>query len=303
MNLRLLNTNITTSMLKPLIGTAVLACCAGLSACGGSSSNSNGSGTSATESAMTRDEIGGCTAVAGPLDTFQEPLAERLVTGLADLPVGATSASLLASLVVEVLDLVDSLALSAGSLATLPSGGDPSLIPPVYHQLLCVTGSVVELILSPLVVPQTLADQEALQGLLGEVAHLQQALMLGSQTIPDILSLDRVFEDLGFVTQTLSGVVANLAGITGALPGDIGGSILMPVATLLYDVTAALNVLSDGDTQAFAHGLTDSVTHLLDGLAANLGPLGIVLTPLSTVLGFVLDGLATLLGGLLGILL
>ena len=73
--------------------------------------------------------------------------------------------------------------------------------------------------------------------------------------------------------------------------------------TLLLDVTASLNALGDGDRQAFTHGLMDSVTHLLDELSANLGPLALVLTPSSTILGFVLDGLAILLGCLLGGLL
>lgn len=148
-----------------------------------------------------------------------------------------------------------------------------------------------------------LAEQPVLQGLLGTLVEVQQALLLGSQALPSMFDPGQLAEDLGYVTQTLAGVVASLANTISVLPGDLGEAVLMPVAGLLLDVTASLNALGAGDTQAFAHLLIDSVTHLLDALAEQLGPLGIVVDAVSALLAPALDALATLLGGLLGILL
>ncbi len=285
---------------KPLLGGVILSCCAALAACGDSSS------TDAESSAGTplyRAEIG-CTGASGPLDNLQTRLTDSLNTGSADLPDSAAYAGQLASLVVEALDLVDALASGAGSLAALRSGGDPSLVAPVYHELLCVTAAVAELVLSVSVDATTpLAEQQALQGLLGTLVELQQVLLLGSQALPTELDPGQIAVSLGYVTQTLAGVVASLAATTSVLPGGLGDAVLMPVAGLLLDVTAALNALGAGDTQAFAHLLIDAVTQLLDALAEQLGPLGIVLDAVSTLLAPALDALAALLGGLLGILL
>lgn len=287
--------------LKPFLGGVILSCCAALAACGGSSSTDAES--SSSETPLARAEIG-CTGASGPLDSLQARLADDLNTGLADLADSATYAGQLASLVVEALDLVDALAVGAGSLAALRNGGDPSLVAPVYHELLCVTAAVAELVLSAsLDVTTPLAERQVLQGLLGTLVELQQSLLLGSQALPSVLDPGQLAEDLGYVTQTLAGVVAGLANTTAVLPGGLGGAVLMPVATLLLDVTASLNALGTGDTQTFALLLVGSVTHLLDTLAEGLGPLGIVLNGVSVLLDPVLNALAALLGGLLGILL
>lgn len=289
----------TSALLKPFMGSVILACCAALAAC----DDSSDAESPPPETPLYSAEIG-CTGASGPLDNLQTRLADGLSTELADQPGGAAYAGALASLVVQALDLVDALAVGAGSLAALGSGGDPSLLAPVYHELLCVTASVAELVLSASVDASTpLAEQEALQGLLGTIAELQQVLLLGSQALPSVLDAGQIAEDLGYVTQTLAGVVVGLANSLSVVPGGAGAAVLLPVAGLLLDVTASLNALGSGDTQAFAHLLIDSVTHLLDALAESLGPLGIVLDAVGPLLAPVLDALANLLGGLLGILL
>lgn len=294
------NTDKAAPSLKPFLGGVILACCAALAACGSSSTDAE---SSSSETPLFRAEIG-CTGASGPLDNLQARLADRLNAGLAGLPDSATHARQLASLLVESLDLVDALAAGAGSLAALRNGGDPSLVAPVYHELLCVTAAVAELVLSvSLEVTTPLAEQQILQGLFGTLVEIQQALLLGTQALPSVLDPGQLAEDLGYVTQTLAGVVASLANTAAALPGGLSGAVLMPVATLLLDVTASLNALGTGDTQTFAQLLVGSVTHLLDTLAEGLGPLGIVLDGVSVLLDPALDALAALLGGLLGILL
>ena len=133
------------------------------------------------------------------------------------------------------------------------------------------------------------------------LVELQRILLGGAQSLPNVLDPARVAEDLGYVTQTLAGVVGSLANST--LPGDVDDAVLMPVAGLLLDVTASLNALSSGDTQAFAQQLVDSVAGLVDALAERLGPLGVILNPVNALLTPALNALAALLGGLLGIVL
>ncbi|MDM4771503.1 hypothetical protein [Solimonas sp. SE-A11] len=290
-----------TASLKPFLGSVILSCCAALAACDGASSSDTESPSS--ETPLYSAEIG-CTGASGPLDNLQTGLADRLNKELADQPGGAAYAGQLASLVTQALDLVDALATGAGSLAALRSGGDPSLLAPVYHELLCVTAAVAELVLSASLGATTpLAEQQVLQGLLGTLVELQKILLLGSQALPSVLDPGQIAEDLGYVTQTLAGVVASLANTLSVLPGGLGDAVLMPVAGLLLDVTASLNALGSGDTQAFAQLLIDSVTHLLEALADGLGPLGIFLDAVIALLAPVLRALAAQLGGLLGIVL
>lgn len=300
MNFWMSSTKTAGASVRHFLGGAIVSCCAALAACGGSSS---GDAEPSSETPLYRAEIG-CTGTSGPLDNLQAQLAVVLNTGLAEQPDSTAYAGQLASLVVETLDLVDALAAGAASLAALPSGGDPSLLAPVYHELLCVTAGVAELVLSVSVDATTpLAEQQVLQGLLGTLVELQQVLLLGSQALPSALDTGELVEDLGYVVQTLAGVVTSLANTTSVLPGGLGDAVLMPVAVLLLDVTASLNALGTGDTQAFANLLIGSVTHLLDALAEQLGPLGIVLDAVSALLAPALNVLATLLAGLLGILL
>ncbi len=301
MSLPMSSTEKAPASLKPFLGGVILSCCAALAACGGSSSSEAESTSS--ETPLYSAEIG-CTGASGPLDNLQTRLADGLSTELAGQPGGAAYAGQLTSLVVQALDLVDALAVGAASLAAVRSGGDPSLVAPVYHELLCVTAAVAELVLSAsLEVTTPLAERQVLQGLLGTLVELQQVLLLGSQALPSALEPGQLAEDLGYVTQTLAGVVASLANTTSVLPGGLGDAVLMPVAGLLLDVTASLNALGAGDTQAFAQLLIDSITHLLNALAERLGPLGIVVNAVSALFEPALDALAALLGALLGILL
>ena len=54
-------------------------------------------------------------------------------------------------------------------------------------------------------------------------------------------SIEQLVRNLGYVTQTLATVVAGLANTTAVLPGDIGGSILMPVV----DIAARRDCLAE----------------------------------------------------------
>lgn len=307
MNFPISRSREASTSLKPLLGGVLLSCCAALTACDDSSSTGGAASPSSEAPTNSADEMPrfsaeiGCTGVSGPLDNLQSGLADRLGTGLAEQPGGAYAGQL-ASVVVQTLDVVDALANGAGSLTALSSGGDPSLVAPAYHELLCLTAAVAELLVSASLDATTpLAEQEALQGQLDILVELQRILLGGAQSLPNVLDPARVAEDLGYVTQTLAGVVGSLANST--LPGDVDDAVLMPVAGLLLDVTASLNALSSGDTQAFAQQLVDSVAGLVDALAERLGPLGVILNPVNALLTPALNALAALLGGLLGIVL
>lgn len=301
MNFQMSRSREPSPSLKPFLGGIILSCCAALAACGGSSSNDAASRSA--ETPLFAADIG-CTGTNGPLDNLQTGLADRLDAGLAEQPGGAAYAGQLASLVVQSLDLVDALASGAGSLAALPNGGDPSLVAPVYHELLCVTAAVAEVAVSAsLDVTTPLAEQAALEDLLGLIVELQQVLLLGTAALPSALDPGRVAADIGYVVQTLAGGVASLANVFSVLPGGVGDAVLMPVAGLLLDVTGSLNALNSGDTQASGQLLLGSVTNLVDSLADGLGPLGIALGPVNALLAPGLNTLADLLSGLLGILL
>ncbi|MDT0496181.1 hypothetical protein RM530_02215 [Algiphilus sp. W345] len=292
----------TTISPKCFLGALVLSCCSALAACGSDSSSAE-SEPASSETPMSRADLG-CTGASGPLDSLQASLADRLYTGLAAVPGGTADPAALTALVTDVLDLVDALAAGAGSLAAVRNGGDPSLAAPVYHQLLCVTAGLGELVLSASLAATTpLTELPVLHELLDTLVTVQNSLLLGVRNLPNVANPEQLATDLGYATQTLAGVVAGLATSASILPGGAASAVLMPVSVLLLDITAAFNALGNGDTQAFAQLLLDSVPHLVEGLAQSLGPIGIVLTGVIGLLSPVLDALAGLVGGLLGILL
>lgn len=288
--------------LRPLAVSAVLAATLGLSACG-SGDSASGDSAAAPPNIQTRAELG-CAGVAGPLDGLQTPLANSLTSGLSGQPAVAATAAELTSLVNDALDLVDATANGAGSLQALGSGGDPQLVAPVLDQLLCVTAAAGEILLSVTVAASTpVADRIALNGLLDTIVDLQAQLSTALGQIAAGGTVGPVAGILQQVTNTLSGVLSSPLGLTSLPGGGVLAGVLAPASDLLFDVSGSFGLLQGGDEQGFADALLGSVTQLVDGLAANLGPLGVVLTPVLNLLSPVLNLLSQLLGGLLGIAL
>lgn len=288
--------------LRTFAVSAVFAATLGLSACG-SGDSSSGDSASAPPDIQTRAELG-CAGIAGPLDGLQTTLANSLTSGLAGQPALAATTTQLTSLVNDVLDLVDATADGAGSLQALSSGGDPQLVAPVLDQLLCVTAAAGEVLLSVTLAASTpVADRVALNGLLDTVVDLQSTLSTALGQIAAGGAVAPVAGILQQVTNTLSGVLSSPLGLTSLPGGGVLAGVLAPASDLLFDVSASFALLQGGDEQGFADALLGSVTHLVDGLAANLGPLGVVLTPVLNLLDTVVALLSQLLGGLLGLAL
>lgn len=285
--------------LRPLAVSAVLAATLGLSACG--------SGDSSAEplppDIQTRAELG-CAGVAGPLDGLQTTLASSLTSGLSGQPAVAATTAQLTALVSDVLDLVDATANGAGSLQALGSGGDPQLVAPVLDQLLCVTAAAGEVLLSVTIAASTpVADRVELNGLLDTIVDLQAQLSTALGQIAAGGAVGPVAGILQQVTNTLSGVLSSPLGLTSLPGGGVVAGILAPASDLLFDVSGSFGLLQGGDEQGFADALLGSVTHLVDGLVASLGPLGVVLTPALNLLAPVVALLTQLLEGLLGVAL
>ena len=202
------------------------------------------------------------------------------------------------------LDLVDATADGAGSLQALGSGGDPQLLTPVLDQLLCVTAAVGEVLTSVTLAASTpVLERIALNGQLNIIVDLQAQISTALTQIAEGGAVGPVAGILQQVTNLLAGVLTNPLGFT-SLPSDgILASVLAPAADLLMDISGSFALLQGGDEQGFAEALLGSVTHLVEGLVANLGPLGVVLNPVLNLLSPVLNLLSQLLGGLLGIAL
>lgn len=282
--------------------SAVFAATLGLSACG-SGSDSSGDSSSAPPDIQTRAELG-CAGVAGPLDGLQTTLASSLTSGLSGQPALAATTDQLTALVNDVLDLVDATADGAGSLQALSSGGDPQLVAPVLDQLLCVTAGAGEVLLSVTVAASTpVADRVELNGLLDTVVDLQSTLSTALGQIAAGGAVGPIAGILQQVTNTLSGVLSSPLGLTSLPGGGVLAGVLAPASDLLFDVSGSFGLLQGGDEQGFADALLGSVTHLVDGLAASLGPLGVVLTPVLNLLSPAVALLSQLLAGLLGVAL
>ena len=288
--------------LRPLAASAALAAMLGLSACDAGSGNvGGGGGTTLPPDIQTRAEIG-CAGVAGPLDGLQSSLGNALTSGLGDQPAVAATSAQITALINDLLDLVDATADGAGSLQALGSGGDPALITPVLNQLLCVTAAVGEVLTSVTLAASTpVIERIALNGQLNLILDLQAQISTALTQIAE--AVEPVAGILQQVTNLLAGVLTNPLGFTN-LPSDgVLAGVLAPAADLLLDISGSFALLQGGDEQGFAEALLGSVTNLVEGLVANLGPLGVVLNPVLNLLSPVLNLLSQLLGGLLGIAL
>lgn len=287
--------------LRPLAASAALAAMLGLSACDAGGGNTGGGGAALPPDIQTRAEIG-CAGVAGPLDGLQSSLGNSLTSGLSDQPPIAATTAQLTALINDLLDLVDATADGAGSLQALGSGGDPQLLTPVLDQLLCVTAAVGEVLTSVTLAASTpVLERIALNGQLNIILDLQTQIEMTLTQLAEGGAVGPVAGILQQVTNLLAGVLTNPLGFT-SLPSDgILASVLAPAADLLMDISGSFALLQGGDEQGFAEALLGSVTHLVEGLVANLGPLGVVLNPVLNLLSPVLNLLSQLLGGLLGI--
>ena len=291
--------------LRPLAASAALAAMLGLSACDAGSGNvGGGGGTTLPPDIQTRAEIG-CAGVAGPLDGLQSSLGNALTSGLGDQPAVAATSAQIPALINDLLDLVDAIADGAGSLQALGSDdGDPALITPVLNQLLCVTAAVGEVLTSVTLAATTpVIERIALNGQLNIILDLQAQISTALSQIAEGGAVGPVAGILQQVTNLLAGVLTNPLGFTN-LPSDgVLAGVLAPAADLLMDISWSFALLQGGDEQGFAEALLGSVTNLVEGLVANLGPLGVVLNPVLNLLSPVVNLLSQLLGGLLDILL
>ena len=273
----------------------------GLSACGSSSSPTPDSLT-APPHIQTRAELG-CVGIAGPLDVLQIPLSNTLVSGLQSLPDTVAVAGELATLVVDTLDLVDSIAQAAGTLSPDSTNPDAALLSPVLDQTLCTVAAVGEVLLElSLDVTTPLADRVALNGLLNSIVALQSTLQTALGQIAAGGSVPAAALVLQQVTNTLGGIVASPLGLTTLPGGEALGTVLQPVSFLLLEVSSSLSALADGNATLFVDDLLGAVSHLVESLAANLGPLGVALTPVVNLLVPVLTLVDNLLTAVLDIL-
>lgn len=285
--------------LRPLMLGLLAASTLGLAACGSGSSPPSSSDT--PPDIQSRAELG-CVAVAGPLDALQNPLSTTLTSGLQNLPDTVAVSGELVTLVVDTLDLVDSLAQAAGTLNPNATNPDAALLEPVLDQLLCTTAAVGETLLSlTLDVTTPLADRLELNGLLDTVVALQTTLQTALGQLTDGGTVPALAQVLQQVTNTLGGVLASPLGLTTLPGGQALAGVLDPVSSLLIEVSGSMSALADGDEELFVDDLLGAVSHLVGNLAANLGPLGVVLTTVVNALAPVINLLDTLLTNLLGL--
>jgi len=289
---------------RPLLVCLVTAVTLGLAGCsGGSSSTGSGSGFDTPPTIQTRAQLG-CVPVAGPLDTLQTPLSTALTSGLQNLPAAGGVVNQLVTLVVGSLDLVDALVAGVGGLNPKNSQNpqNAAVLKPVLDQALCTTAAAGELLLGvTLDVTTPLADRIKLNGLLNTVVALQLQLQKALGDLANGGAVPAVALLLQQVTNTLGSVLASPLGLTTLPGGQVLGAVLQPVSTLLIEVSGSLTDLAAGNNRAFVSGLLGAVTDLVDGLAAKLGPLGVVLTTVVSALTPVLNLVGNLLAGLLGI--
>lgn len=287
--------------LRPFVLGLVAAGSLGLTACGSGSSPSSDSSSSTAPDIQTRTELG-CVAVAGPLDALQNPLSTTLASGLQNLPDTVAVAGELVTLVVGTLDLVDSLAQAAGTLNPNATNPDAALLEPVLDQALCTVAAAGETLLAlSLDVTTPLADRLALNGQLNTVVALQTTLQTALGQIADGGAVPAVALLLQQVTNTLGGVLASPLGLTTLPGGEALAGVLQPVSALLIEVSGSMSALADGNEALFVDDLLGAVSHLVENLAGNLGPLGVVLAPVVSALAPVLGLLDTLLANLLGV--
>ncbi|MGQ0696719.1 MAG: hypothetical protein ACT4PZ_00620 [Panacagrimonas sp.] len=290
---------------RPLMLSLVAAGAIGLAACGSGSPPPSGSGSgsgSGAQDLQTRAELG-CEAVAGPLDALQTPLSNTLAAGLSNLPGTVSVAGDLVTLVIDTLDLVDSLAAAAGTLNPGAASTDTAALQPVLDQALCTTAAVGEaLIALTLDVTTPLADIPQLNALINTVIALQTQLLTTVNQLSSGGTVPAVALVLQQVTNTLGGVLASPLGLTSLPGGQALAAVLAPVSGLLIEVSGSMSALAEGDEQTFVDDLLGSVSHLVENLAAGLGPLGVVLTTVVNALAPVVNLLDTLLTNVLGLL-
>lgn len=284
------------------IGTTLLvAAVITLAACGSGASSGSATGNSTSPpDIQTRAELR-CAGVSGPLDMLQIPLSNALTSQLSGQANMATISDL-GTLVVETLDLVDAVAQAAGTLNPDATGQSAALLEPVVDQLLCTTAAVGETLLElSLAATTPLAQRNELNGLLDIIVDLQGQLTDALRSLGNGGTVPAVANVVQQVTNTLGSVLASPLGL-GTLPGGAAiVGVLNPLSTLLLEVSHSMTALSAGDEALFVDELLGSVTHLVESLAASLGPLGVALTAVLNLLTPVLAIVGSLLTGLLGL--
>lgn len=292
-------TKSTRSRSELTLAGIALALLAGLSACG---SGSDPSSTTASNMLLTPAEVG-CQPVSGPLDTLQGALTSGLTQVLKiNQSNQNTTAVHLEDLINSALDLIDATANGAASLQTAANGGNPGLVTPILNQLLCVTATTGELLVSATKDATTPAAQvPVLNGLLSEIVSLEEGLeatlaqVSADKPVPFIAGL------LSNAANTLAVILHNAAT---SFPGvsDISG-VIAPVTELLSNLSTSLAAMQSGDVNSFANDLLGAVSTLVNGLVANLGPIGSVAQPLVYLLDGGLNLVSQILSKLLGIAL
>lgn len=291
------------SLLRPIGISLLAATTVVLAACGSSSSSDPASGgSSLPPDIQTRAELN-CHGVDGPLDVLQTPLAEALTSGLGGQNAIAETVSGLGILVVDALDLVDAIAQTAATLSPGGTGDSAALLEPVVGALLCTTAAVGESVLELTLSATTpLAQRIELLGLLDIVVDLQKQLLDTVIVIGNGGTVPAVAGILEEVTHTLGVALGSPLGLDSLPGGPTIIGVLDPVSVLLLEVSHSLGTLGGGDEALFVDELLGAVSHLVDSLAATLGPLGVVLTTVVGLLAPVVSILDNLLTGLLGLL-
>lgn len=293
-----------TRSLRPFCASVVFAAALGLSACGGGSSGGSEVGApEVTPTPKTRAELG-CQGVDGQLDSLQATLADRLETGLDGQTLVLVSGEELTALINDVLDLLDATAETLSLAAAAGSSNDPGTLTPVVNQLLCVTGAVGEVLVSVTSSATTpLADKLPLITRLTEIVALQDGLLellAGFNNTGTIAFVAALLKD---TTLSIAEIVDQALGVGSVGGGVVVSGVLHPVAQLLHDLSASFRELELGNENRFATKLVNSVTDLVEGLADNLGPLGVVLTTVLENLEVTLTAVKELIAGLVDVLI
>lgn len=228
--------------------------------------------------------------VAGPLDEAQATLIAQTAGSLgSNEQIGETGVALVVG-VSRLLDLVDALAASGGTLATEqdPEAAAADLAG-VSEAVQCALVSLADAAQA-----SPLAQLPGADMLLEQLADLAMSFDTQDPSFVGTEGLEALTTQLAGISTTLSGMIASAAGNPEyGVPEELQALVMVP-SVLLDDIAAALISVGQLDGQASAENLSAAITGVLGGILS-LAPGDAAAEPLAQAEAAISEGLAQLL--------
>ncbi|HUS24547.1 MAG TPA: hypothetical protein VM369_06330 [Candidatus Binatia bacterium] len=257
-----------TKTLRPMLVGAVVAVPMILAGCG-SSGTDTAATTGSPQNAIAPSPLASCANVAGQLDVAQDALFSTVAAQLASVPQAGPTAQRLVISIVQLLDVVDIVALGVQDLGATR---DPMALNRTIAQVTGLLSCFVSTLSVSLLDMQGQVPAGSVPGLANLMAQLNTLnTLLGGGLAGGLGTGVPANFDLGMVTAQLNSVTSQVqvvfAQISAQLPAGTPISPLFPMLTIgMADVSLVINRIAALD----GNGIADALTFVVSDVATRM---------------------------------